>query len=44
MDLWLETAENEGREIQQPAGKELLKAIVDEKVAFRPARLQEAGV
>ena len=42
MDLWLETAE--GREIPQPAGTELLKAIVDEKVALRPTHLQEAGV
>ncbi|RCV63919.1 putative nuclease of the RNAse H fold, HicB family [Methanophagales archaeon] len=44
VDLWLETAEKEGREIPQPAGTELLKAIVDEKVAFRTTRLQEAGV
>ena len=44
VDLWLETAEKEGREIPQPAGMELLKAIVDEKVAFRTTRLQEAGV
>jgi predicted RNase H-like HicB family nuclease len=44
MDLWLETAGYEGREIPQPAGTELLKAIVDEKVALRPTHLQEAGV
>jgi len=33
MDLWLETAKKEGRQIPKPAGKELLRAIVDEKVA-----------
>ena len=31
MALWLETAEKEGREIPRPAGKELLKAVVDKK-------------
>lgn len=44
MELWLETAEKEGRKIPQPAGKELLRAIVDEKIAFRPACPQVAGV
>ncbi len=34
MELWLETAGKEGREIPKPAGKELLKAVVDEKTAF----------
>ena len=43
-ELWLETAEKEGREIPKPAGKELLKAFVEEKIAFRPTRPQEAGV
>jgi len=43
-ELWLETAEKEGREIPQPAGKELLKAFVEEKIAFRLTRPQEAGV
>jgi predicted RNase H-like HicB family nuclease len=38
MELWLETAEKEGREIPKPAGKELLKAIVDEKIAFPSTR------
>ena len=28
MELWLETAKKEGREIPQPRGKELLKAIL----------------
>lgn len=31
MELWLETAKREGREIPQPRGKELLKAIFDTK-------------
>ena len=31
MELWLETAKKEGREIPQPRGKELLKAIFDAK-------------
>ena len=44
MELWLETAEKEGRKIPRPAGKELLRAIVDEKIAFRPACPQVAGV
>ena len=44
VELWLETAEKEGREIPRPAGKELLRAIVDEKIAFRPVRPQLAGV
>jgi len=33
MELWLETAKKEGRQIPKPVGKELLRAIVDEKVA-----------
>jgi predicted RNase H-like HicB family nuclease len=44
MELWLETAEKDGREIPQPGGKELLRAIVDEKIAIRPTRPQRAGV
>jgi predicted RNase H-like HicB family nuclease len=31
MELWLETAKREGREIPQPRGKELLKIILDTK-------------
>jgi len=34
MDLWLETARMEGRKIPQPAGKELLKAVVGRKLAL----------
>jgi len=41
--LWLKTAEKEGREIPQPAGRELLKAIVDEKTAFHPTHPERAG-
>ncbi|RJS78159.1 type II toxin-antitoxin system HicB family antitoxin [Methanophagales archaeon] len=44
MELWLETAEKEGRKIPQPAGKEILRAIVDEKIDFHPTRPQGAGV
>lgn len=31
MGLWLETAKKEKREIPQASGKELLKAVIDEK-------------
>ena len=31
IDLWIETAKKEGREIPKPVGKELLKAVVEEK-------------
>ena len=44
IDLWLETARNMGRTIPQPAGRELLRAIVDERIAFHPARQQNAVV
>ncbi|MCK4735742.1 MAG: hypothetical protein KAT65_25030, partial [Methanophagales archaeon] len=44
IELWLETAEKDGREIPQPGGKELLRAIIDEKIAFRPTSPQGAGV
>ena len=44
MEIWLETAENEGRKIPRPAGKELLRAIVDKKIAFRASCAQVAGV
>ena len=32
IDFWIETAKKEGRKIPKPAGKELLKAVVDESV------------
>lgn len=44
MELWLETAENDGREIPKPGGKELLRASVYEKIAIRPTHPQRAGV
>ncbi len=36
IDLWLETAKREGREIPKPAGKGLLKAVVEEKAVSQP--------
>jgi predicted RNase H-like HicB family nuclease len=39
MELWLETAKKEGREIPQPKGKELLKVIIDSAVAPRSKEL-----
>ena len=30
IDLWLETAKKEGRDIPAPAGKELLRAFIEE--------------
>lgn len=30
IDLWIDTAKKEGREIPKPTGKELLKAMVEE--------------
>ena len=44
IELWLETAGKEGREIPEPEGKELLRAIVDEKVASRPILSKGAGI
>jgi predicted RNase H-like HicB family nuclease len=35
IDLWLETASKEGREIPRPAGKELLRAIVDTEITYQ---------
>jgi predicted RNase H-like HicB family nuclease len=34
MDLWLETAQKEGRDIPKPAGKEFLREIVGEKISL----------
>lgn len=36
IDLWIETAKKDGREIPKPAGKELLKAVVEEKAVTQP--------
>ncbi len=41
IELWLETARKEGREIPKPSGKELLKELY-EKVAFRIPHPQES--
>lgn len=37
IDLWIETSKREGREIPKPAGKELLKAVVEETAVSQPA-------
>ncbi len=42
MELWLETAKEEGRKIPQPHGKELLKILYED--AFRTTRPKRAGV
>ncbi len=42
MELWLETAKKEGRNIPQPHGKEILKLIYEK--ALRTTRLERAGV
>jgi predicted RNase H-like HicB family nuclease len=41
MNLWLETARKEGREIPEPHGKELLKSLHD---AFGTPELQKASI
>jgi predicted RNase H-like HicB family nuclease len=33
VELWLETAEKDGREIPKPQGKELLRALVEKTTA-----------
>lgn len=40
IDLWLETAEKDGREIPEPAGKELLRTVMEELTAFRDVNSQ----
>jgi len=44
MELWLKTAEEEGREIPRPVGRELLRAIVHEEIAVRPMHPREVGL
>ncbi len=34
IDLWLETAKEEGGEIPKPTGKELLRTVVEESSGF----------
>jgi predicted RNase H-like HicB family nuclease len=43
MDLWLETAKKDGKEIPKPTGKELLRAAVEELIGFRAGRSQKAS-
>ena len=43
MKLWMETAEKERRKIPRPSGKELLKAVVDEKIVA-PEIFSQAGI
>jgi len=40
IDLWLETAEKDGREIPEPVGKELLGTVMEELTAFRDVNSQ----
>ncbi|MBI5253115.1 MAG: type II toxin-antitoxin system HicB family antitoxin [Euryarchaeota archaeon] len=42
IELWLETAKKEGRDIPQPHGKELLNALYEN--TFRTTCPQRAGV
>ena len=42
MELWIETAKKEGRNIPQPHGKEILKLIYGK--ALHTTRLEGAGV
>ena len=44
IELWLQAAGTEGREIPQPAGKALLRAIVGGNIAVHPARQHAAAV
>lgn len=37
IDLWIETAKREGRKIPKPVGKELLKAVVEQKTFSQPS-------
>ncbi len=42
MELWLETAKKDGRDIPQPHGKELLSTLYEN--AFRTTRPRKAGI
>lgn len=44
IDLWLETAEKDGREVPKPAGKELLRTVVEELAAFGNACSERVSV
>ena len=41
ISLWLQTAKNEDSKIPRPEGRELLRAIIDEKIALCPTRSQK---
>ncbi|MDI6655334.1 MAG: type II toxin-antitoxin system HicB family antitoxin [Candidatus Hydrothermarchaeota archaeon] len=43
IELWLETAKKEGREIPQPSGKELLKELCEKATTFRAPRPHGTG-
>jgi len=44
IDLWLETAKKERREIPLPSGKKVLEAIIGEMPTVRFPQAQEGGV
>jgi predicted RNase H-like HicB family nuclease len=44
IDLWLETAMKDGREIPKPTGKELLRTAVEGLMGLRVGRSQRASV
>ena len=43
IELWLETAEKEGRQIPRPAGRELLRAVVEDRNGFHPPTPAKVG-
>ncbi len=43
IDLWLETAKKDRREIPKPTGKELLMTAVEELIGFRAGRSQSVN-
>ncbi len=43
IDLWLETAKKDRREIPKPAGKELLRTAVEDLIGFRSAHSQKVN-
>ncbi len=43
IDLWLETAKKDRREIPKPAGKELLRTVVEELIDFKSAHSRRAN-
>ncbi|MFZ3059490.1 MAG: type II toxin-antitoxin system HicB family antitoxin [Candidatus Methanoperedens sp.] len=43
IDLWLETAKKDGRDIPEPTGKELLRTAVEGLVGFKGGRSQRAS-